>query len=64
MRLRASGDRHEIRQQYLPALWNRTVKRLMDDGKDSVDDIIDIMDSYFLNSQDRNCHESSLHPSL
>ena len=52
MRLRASGDRHEIRQQYLPSLWNRTVKRLMDDGKDSVDEIIDLMDSYFLTKDD------------
>ena len=52
MRLRASGDRHEIRQQYLPALWNRTVKRLMDDGKEAVDEIIDLMDSYFLTKED------------
>ena len=52
MRLRASGDRHEIRQQYLPALWNKTVKKLMEDGKDTIDEVIDVMDSYFLTKED------------
>lgn len=52
MRLRASGDREEIRQQYLPVLWNRLVQRLMEEGKDSVEHIIDLMDSYFLTRED------------
>jgi replication factor C subunit 1 len=52
MRLRASGDREEIRQQYLPVLWNRLVQRLMEEGKDSVEHIIDLMDSYFLPRDD------------
>ncbi|KAH3528999.1 hypothetical protein KXV55_003436 [Aspergillus fumigatus] len=52
MRLRASGDRDEIRQQYIPLLWNKLVRRLMDEGKDSVEDVIDFMDSYFLTRDD------------
>ena len=52
MRLRSSGDRHEIRQQYLPVLWTRMIKRLEMEGKDSVDEVIDLMDSYFLTKDD------------
>ncbi|KAF4631959.1 hypothetical protein G7Y89_g6175 [Cudoniella acicularis] len=52
MRLRTSGDRHEIRQQYLPVLWTRLVKRLELEGKSSVEDIIELMDSYFLTKDD------------
>ncbi|PYH44230.1 replication factor C subunit 1 [Aspergillus saccharolyticus JOP 1030-1] len=52
MRLRASGDRDEIRQQYMPLLWDRLVRRLMDDGKDAVEEVIDFMDSYFLTRED------------
>jgi replication factor C subunit 1 len=52
MRLRASGDRDEIRQQYLPVLWDVLVRRLMGDGKDNVEDVIDLMDSYFLSRED------------
>lgn len=52
MRLRTSADRHEIRQQYLPALWNHTVGTLKDEGKDSVQEVIDFMDSYYLTKED------------
>jgi replication factor C subunit 1 len=52
MRLRSSGDANEIRQQYLPNLWSQTVKRLATEGKDSVDGVIDLMDSYFLTRED------------
>ena len=54
MRLRASGDRHEIRQQYLPLLWTRLVKALELNGDKShgIEDIIDLMDSYFLTKDD------------
>ncbi|KAG9246891.1 replication factor RFC1 C terminal domain-containing protein [Calycina marina] len=52
MRLRTSGDRHEIRQQYLPVLWTRMIKRLEQEGKDCVDEVIDLMDSYFLTRDD------------
>lgn len=52
MRLRASGDRHEIRQQYLPLLWYRLVKELQLEGKDALGTIIDLMDSYYLTKDD------------
>lgn len=52
MRLRASGDRHEIRQQYMPLLWQKTVKVLQDEGKEKVPEVIDLMDSYFLTKDD------------
>lgn len=52
MRLRATGNRDEIRQQYLPLLWNRMIQRMMDEGKESVDEIINFMDSYFLTRED------------
>ncbi|KAI1102295.1 replication factor RFC1 C terminal domain-containing protein [Jackrogersella minutella] len=52
MRLRSSGDHHEIRQQYLPVLWTQLIKRLADEGKESVESVIDLMDSYFLTKED------------
>ncbi|KZF20000.1 DNA replication factor C, large subunit [Xylona heveae TC161] len=52
MRLRAHGDRHEIRQQYLPTLWDQLIRRLQDEGKESIEDIIQLMDSYFLTKED------------
>jgi replication factor C subunit 1 len=52
MRLRSSGDRHEVRQQYIPTFWQQLVKRLEEEGKDAVPDIIDFMDSYFLTKDD------------
>lgn len=52
MRLHSSGDRHEIRQQYLPILWTRLVKSLQAGGKDAVPAIIELMDSYYLTKDD------------
>ncbi|ROW12974.1 hypothetical protein VPNG_04679 [Cytospora leucostoma] len=52
MRLKSSGDAREIRQQYLPILWYQLVKRLSFEGKDSIDDVIDLMDSYYLTRED------------
>jgi len=52
MRLRSSADRHEIRQQYLPALWNKTVGVMKTEGKEAVQDVIDFMDSYYLTKDD------------
>lgn len=52
MRLRSTGDRDEIRQQYMPLIWEKVVRRLMDEGKDSVDEVIDFMDAYFLTRED------------
>lgn len=52
MRLRASGDCDEIRQQYLPTLWYLLVQKLQSQGKDAVEDVIQFMDSYFLTKDD------------
>ncbi|CRK24687.1 hypothetical protein BN1708_003828 [Verticillium longisporum] len=41
-----------IRQQYLPVLWERIIRRLDIEGKESVSDIIDLMDSYYLTRDD------------
>lgn len=52
MRLRAHGDRHEIRQQYLPTLWRLLPQRLEMHGKDVINDCIELMDDYFLTKED------------
>jgi replication factor C subunit 1 len=52
MRLKASGDHNEIRQQYLPVLWTQLIQRLANDGKESVEDVIELMDGYFLTRED------------
>jgi replication factor C subunit 1 len=52
MRLRSSGDRHEVRQQYIPALWAELVQKLQAEGKEAVPAIIELMDSYFLTKDD------------
>jgi replication factor C subunit 1 len=52
MRLRSSGDRHEVRQQYIPVLWRELVDKLQKEGKDAIPDVIELMDSYFLTKDD------------
>ena len=52
MRLRASGDRHQIRQEYLPLLWSKLVQDLATKGKGQVEPIIELMDSYYLTRDD------------
>lgn len=52
MRLRSSGDRHEVRLSYLPVLWDMLVRRLVAEGKEAVDDVIAVMDQYFLTRED------------
>lgn len=52
MRLRSSADRHEVRQQYIPMFWNTLAKRLEVEGKEALDDIIGLMDDYFLTKED------------
>ena len=52
MRLKSSGDHNEIRQQYLPVLWYQLIQRLSVEGKDAVEEIIDLMDSYYLTRED------------
>jgi replication factor C subunit 1 len=57
MRLRASGDRHETRQQYLPTLWYQLVQNCSL-GKDALENIIQLMDSYFLTKDDGMLYSS------
>lgn len=52
MRLRVSADRHEIRQTYLPMLFEKLIVKLRDEGKEAVPEIIELMDSYFLTKDD------------
>ena len=52
MRLRSSGDHNEVRQQYLPTLWYRLVKRLEVEGRDAAEEVIELMDSYYLTRDD------------
>jgi replication factor C subunit 1 len=52
MRLKSSGDHNEIRQEYLPVLWDQLVNRLQIDGSSAVSDVIELMDSYFLTRED------------
>ncbi|KAL1901391.1 DNA replication factor C complex subunit Rfc1 [Sporothrix stenoceras] len=52
MRLRASGDHNEVRQQYLPVLWYQLIKQLENEGKDAIDDVIELMDQYYLTRED------------
>jgi replication factor C subunit 1 len=52
MRLRSSGDINEIRQQYMPLLWDQTVNKLQMQGNDCVGEVIDLMDSYYLTRED------------
>ncbi|GMK58517.1 hypothetical protein CspeluHIS016_0505490 [Cutaneotrichosporon spelunceum] len=52
MRLKVSGSRDEIRQQYMPLLAGKIVKPLMDDGTEAIDDTIETMDEYYLGKDD------------
>jgi replication factor C subunit 1 len=52
MRLRTSANRFEIRQTYLPLLFDLLVRRLQVEGKESVPEIIALMDEYFLTKDD------------
>ncbi|CAK7223553.1 DNA replication factor C complex subunit Rfc1 [Sporothrix curviconia] len=52
MRLKASGDHNEVRQQYLPVLWYRLIKQLENEGKEAIDGVIELMDNYYLTRED------------
>ncbi|EFW98951.1 DNA replication factor c subunit [Grosmannia clavigera kw1407] len=52
MRLKASGDHNEVRQQYLPVLWHQLIKRMELEGKEAIDEVIELMDSYYLTRED------------
>ncbi|ESK94658.1 purine nucleotide binding protein [Moniliophthora roreri MCA 2997] len=52
MRLKVSGDKAEIRQSYIPALFPHIVKPLADEGASAVDEVIQHMDEYYLSRED------------
>lgn len=52
MRLKVSGDRREIRQAYLPALFPRLFDPLVEDGVDGVEGVIELMDEYYLGREE------------
>ncbi|KAK6359404.1 hypothetical protein TWF696_000564 [Orbilia brochopaga] len=52
MRLRCSADRHEVRQFYVPVFWQMLARRLEREGKEAVEDMIELMDEYFLTKED------------
>ncbi|KAI1315277.1 hypothetical protein EDD11_001009 [Mortierella claussenii] len=52
MRLSISGDKNEVRQSYLPALFPALTKPLIKDGVDAIPELIELMDSYYLSKED------------
>ncbi|RDB20289.1 Replication factor C subunit 1 [Hypsizygus marmoreus] len=52
MRLKVSGNKTEIRQSYLPALFPHIVMPLIETGSSAVDDVIERMDEYYLSKED------------
>ncbi|KAF8341289.1 replication factor RFC1 C terminal domain-containing protein [Cantharellus anzutake] len=52
MRLKVSGDRHEIRQSYIPSLYPHIVQPLMMKGNVDVDEVIESMDQYYISKED------------
>ncbi|KAL2913819.1 DNA replication factor C complex subunit Rfc1 [Polyrhizophydium stewartii] len=52
MRLKISGDKTQLRQQYLPALAPILVQPLVARGADGVNDTIALMDEYFISKDD------------
>ncbi|KAJ7584883.1 purine nucleotide binding protein [Mycena floridula] len=52
MRLKVSGDKNEIRQSYIPALYPHLVLPLADVGATMVDQVIEQMDEYYLSKEE------------
>ncbi|CCA68684.1 related to replication factor C protein [Serendipita indica DSM 11827] len=55
MRMKVSGDKSEIRRHYIPALFPRIVQPLTDkdlDAKETIKEVIGVMDEYYLNKED------------
>lgn len=52
MRLKVSGDRREIRQQYLPMMTPGLVDPLIYNGAEGVEQVIAAMDEYYLTKED------------
>ncbi|TFK35074.1 replication factor RFC1 C terminal domain-containing protein [Crucibulum laeve] len=52
MRLKVSGDKAEIRQSYIPALFPHIVKPLTESGASAIEEVIETMDQYYLSKED------------
>ncbi|KAF8959445.1 replication factor RFC1 C terminal domain-containing protein [Flammula alnicola] len=52
MRLKVSGDKTEIRQSYIPALFPHIIQPLMDVGASAVPEVIEQMDEYYISKED------------
>ncbi|KAI5475697.1 chromosome transmission fidelity factor [Pseudohyphozyma bogoriensis] len=52
MRLRISGDRKEIRQSYIPTLFQKIVTPLTERGADAIEEVIQVMDDYYLTKEE------------
>ncbi|ODQ64735.1 DNA replication factor C, large subunit [Nadsonia fulvescens var. elongata DSM 6958] len=51
-RLKISGDRHEVRLNYLPTWTSRLTQPLIEDGQEGIANVVEIMDEYFLTRED------------
>ncbi|KAL7418824.1 DNA replication factor C complex subunit Rfc1 [Cryptotrichosporon argae] len=52
MRLKVSGSKDEVRQQYMPMLANKIVLPLCEHGQDAIEETIGTMDDYYLGKDD------------
>ncbi|KAF9568365.1 hypothetical protein EC968_002933 [Mortierella alpina] len=52
MRLKISGDKNEVRQSYLPALFPALTRPLVEKGLDAIPELIEFMDSYYISKED------------
>ncbi|KAG0307441.1 hypothetical protein BGZ97_000403 [Linnemannia gamsii] len=52
MRLKISGDKNEVRQSYIPALFPALTRPLINEGVDAIPDLIEFMDDYYLSKED------------
>ncbi|ORY75974.1 replication factor RFC1 C terminal domain-domain-containing protein [Leucosporidium creatinivorum] len=52
MRLKTSGDRKEIRQSYLPTLFEKLVRPIQERGTEAVEEVIELMDDYYITKED------------
>ncbi|TKY84507.1 hypothetical protein EX895_006408 [Sporisorium graminicola] len=53
MRLVCSGSRHDLRQHYLPSMWSMLIQPMVEHGAEGVEDVIQLMDDYYLGIEDR-----------
>ncbi|KAK0551426.1 DNA replication factor C complex subunit Rfc1 [Tilletia horrida] len=57
MRLATLGGcstKQELRQDYQPVLWQRLIKPIVDHHSDGIDEVIGMMDDYYLGIEDRD----------